>query len=298
MSVFNFKKATLTSLIFIASFNASFSTNATELLSVFDKDEVLIAAHRGCWKGSSENSMDALEKCISLGVSIVELDVRKTKDNVLILMHDETVDRTTDGKGAVEDLTWAEISILHLKAENGASGEMTQRSVPTFSEALEAAKDRVIVNVDAKAELYSEVFSELSKLNMVEQALLKKPVQANDTPLTEDSSFQGSIVMPIISQFEGSADAIIEPQLANPPKAMEIWFSDLNYLKQSAQLAEKKGVLIWVNALDVAARLSAHYVDSKALKDNGKTWQDLIDAGSDIIQTDEPEKLAIFLQHN
>lgn len=294
MSVFNFTKATLTSLFIIASFTAG----ASDVLSLFDKDEVLIAAHRGCWKGSSENSLDAIEKCISLGVSIVELDVRKTKDNVLILMHDETVDRTTNGKGAVEDLTWAEISRLRLKAENGVSGEITERSVPTFVAAIKAAKDRIIVNVDAKADLYAEVFNELSKLSMVGQALLKKPVLANDAPLTQDRSFKGSIVMPIISQFEGDAKTIIEPQLAKPPKAMEVWFSDLDYLKQSAELAAEKGVLVWVNALDVAAGLSAHYVDSKALKDNGETWQDLIDAGTDIIQTDEPEQLAIFLQYN
>ncbi len=293
MFIFDFRKVTLSSLFFIVSFTAS----ASDLLSVFDTDEVLIAAHRGCWKGTSENSLDALEKCISLGVAIVELDVRKTKDNVLILMHDETVDRTTDGKGAVAELTWAEVSKLHLKTENGASGKITSRTVPTFIEAIKAAKDRIIINVDAKSELYAEVFSELSKLNMVEQVLLKKPVLPSDPPLTQDKSFRGSIVMPIISQFENDATALIVPQLEHAPKAMEVWFSDINYLKKSAELAKEKGVFIWVNALDVAAILSADYVDSKALKDDGNTWQQLIDAGADIIQTDEPEKLVKFLKY-
>ena len=53
-----------------------------------------------------------------------------------------------------------------------------------------------------------------------------------------------------------------------------------------------------MNALDVAAILSADYVDSRALKDDGNTWQQLIDAGDDIIQTDEPERLVNFLKQN
>jgi len=69
---------------------------------------VLVVAHRGCWKATAENSLAAIEACIALGVDVVELDARRTVDGALVLMHDATVDRMTNGHGRVEDLTLAQ----------------------------------------------------------------------------------------------------------------------------------------------------------------------------------------------
>ena len=78
-------------------------------------DQVLVVAHRGNWRSAPENSVAAIDSAIQMGVDIVEIDIHKTKDGQLILMHDDRVDRTTNGKGLIKDYTLAEIKKLKLK---------------------------------------------------------------------------------------------------------------------------------------------------------------------------------------
>lgn len=70
-----------------------------------ENKEIIVVAHRGDWRHAPENSLQAIKNCIDMGVDMVEIDIRKTKDGQLVLMHDGTVDRTTNGKGRVSDLT-------------------------------------------------------------------------------------------------------------------------------------------------------------------------------------------------
>ena len=76
---------------------------------------VLVAAHRGAHLGNFENSIASTKEAIRLGVDIVEVDVRTTKDGHLVLMHDASIDRTTTGKGKVEEMTLLEIRRYRLK---------------------------------------------------------------------------------------------------------------------------------------------------------------------------------------
>mgnify|MGYP002303274396 CR=1 FL=1 len=100
-------------------------------------DKVLVVAHRGNWSIAPENSLAAIDSAIRMKVDIVEIDIRKTKDGQLVLMHDDTVDRTTNGTGKVKDKTLAEIKQLRLKDKDG---RLTEHTVPTLEEALLAAK--------------------------------------------------------------------------------------------------------------------------------------------------------------
>ena len=88
---------------------------------LYDKNDttVMLVAHRGDWHGTAENSLHAIQKAIEKGCAAVEVDVRKTKDDSLVLMADETVDRMTNGKGRVADMTLTEIKALTLKEYHG-----------------------------------------------------------------------------------------------------------------------------------------------------------------------------------
>ena len=68
-------------------------------------DKVLVACHRGDWRNWPENSLAAIESVIGMGADIMELDLKLTKDSVLVVCHDRTIDRTTSGKGRVCDTT-------------------------------------------------------------------------------------------------------------------------------------------------------------------------------------------------
>lgn len=72
-------------------------------------------AHRGDWRNFPENSLEAIDNAVKMGVDIVELDVQRTKDGVLILMHDRTLDRTTTGKGYIAETNMEDIRKLNLK---------------------------------------------------------------------------------------------------------------------------------------------------------------------------------------
>lgn len=77
----------------------------------------MVVSHRGDWRNAPENSLQAIQNCIDMGVDMVEVDLKKTKDGHLIVMHDQTIDRTTTGKGKPENYTLEELRCFRLKME-------------------------------------------------------------------------------------------------------------------------------------------------------------------------------------
>lgn len=98
---------------------------------------ILVASHRGDWQVAPENSIAAFTAAILAGVTIIETDVRLTKDKQCVLLHDTMLDRTTNGRGALADTTLEEVRSLRLR---DALGTLTQEHVPTLKEALLLAK--------------------------------------------------------------------------------------------------------------------------------------------------------------
>jgi glycerophosphoryl diester phosphodiesterase len=101
----------------------------------------LFAAHRGGAALWPENSLDAFRNALALGADFLELDVHLSRDGEVMVIHDATLDRTTDGSGPVRERTAAELRALHLKDRGGAP---TAEPVPTLDEvvALAAAGQR------------------------------------------------------------------------------------------------------------------------------------------------------------
>jgi len=115
----------------------------------------LVSAHRGGpYPGFPENSLEAFENVIQHTAAIIEFDVAITKDSVLVLMHDNMVDRTTNGKGKVIDFTFEEIRFLRLVDMEGVE---TDFIVPTLDEALKWGKGKVLFTVDIKREVPFEM---------------------------------------------------------------------------------------------------------------------------------------------
>ncbi len=101
---------------------------------------VLLDAHRGNSRYFPENTMPAFRSALTLEIDMMETDVHMTKDGEIIVMHDENVDRTTNGTGAIKDFTLAEIKALDAGAWKDEKFKGTQ--VPTFKEFLELAQTR------------------------------------------------------------------------------------------------------------------------------------------------------------
>ena len=112
------------------------------------KRDVIISGHRGgMMPGYPENCIESCEKTLSLMPTFFEIDFSFTKDSVMVLMHDLSVDRTTTGKGKVSDYTYDEIQKLNLVDR---SGNVTPYKIPTLKQILEWGKDKVVFNFDNK----------------------------------------------------------------------------------------------------------------------------------------------------
>lgn len=80
-------------------------------------DYVFVVAHRGDWRHAPENSLQAIQNSIDMGADMVEIDVRRTKDSVFVLMHDDSIDRTTSGTGHVDEVTSRSCKTSQKKSE-------------------------------------------------------------------------------------------------------------------------------------------------------------------------------------
>ena len=143
------------------------SVPVTEILFHFwnpSSKRVLVAAHRADWHAAPENSLAAIQSCIDNGVDIVEVDNKLTKDGFLVIMHDQTVDRTTNGKGKVSDYTLAEIKKLRLKDKDG---NLTSECIPTFEEVMNLCRGKVMVNIDQSYYYWDKVMEILKNVLVV-----------------------------------------------------------------------------------------------------------------------------------
>ena len=131
---------------------------------------VVVVSHRGDWRNWPENSIPAIESVIGMGVDIMELDLKLTKDSVLVLCHDKTIDRTTNGRGRVCDNTYDSIRRCVLKTGHGVK---TSLKMPTLRVALAVCKDRIAVNIDQGYEYYDLALAITEELGVTEQVLIK-----------------------------------------------------------------------------------------------------------------------------
>ena len=132
---------------------------------------VVVACHRGDWRNYPENSIPAIESIIRMGADIMELDLKLTKDSVLVLSHDWTIDRCTTGKGRVSDYTLDELKQFRLRRAHGVATDSLH--ICTLREALECCKDRICVNVDQGYEYYDMVLAITEELGVTDQILIK-----------------------------------------------------------------------------------------------------------------------------
>lgn len=136
-----------------------------------------VTGHRGCKAYMPENTLMSFYEAFRLGVDVLELDIQFTRDDVLIVMHDDMVDRTTDGTGAVNFKTLEEIKALDAGVKFGYPGTR----VPTFRETLELvvkeADPSLLLNVEIKDQRPRVVDAAIAMLE--EFGLLERSVIAS-----------------------------------------------------------------------------------------------------------------------
>lgn len=272
--------------------------------AVFAASPAVVVAHRGCWREAPENSLAAIEVCARLGVDMVEIDIRETADGVLVLMHDDTLDRTTILSGPVSDYTYSELSGARLReGAGGPEAQLTAEAIPTLQEALLAADGEMLINLDIKETLYDEALRIIASAGAEDRVLFKMRAAPDDPALT-GALFQGRApFMPILVQCnDQSRDRFCADDLGDvallydgfDPVAFEVVFTDDAWLTEDSRSIAAGGAPVWVNTLYESISGGRH--DDDALSDPDALWGTLLDAGVTIFQTDRPALLMKYLQ--
>ena len=266
--------------LFFLGFIAHAQSNAVAIRRILldsGSPTVLVAAHRAAHNVYPENSLQAIQESIKLGVDIIEIDVKVSKDGVPFLMHDRTMDRTTTGKGDPEELTWAQLQELFIVDK----GKKTKLKIPSLHDALELAYGKILIDLDLKTDKIGEVVTVVNKTNS------KDFVFFFDSDYNVLSRVQKSskdfMIMPRAYSVQQADSAI---NLFDPP-VVHIDFSF--YTPQCVEAIRSSYARVWINALGDPDKDIKEGKEKKALKN-------LLEHGANIIQTDEPALLLAALK--
>lgn len=258
--------------------------------------EVLVAAHRGDWRNAPENSLAAIQYAIDMGVDIIEIDVHKTADGQLVLMHDNTIDRTTTGKGKVSDWTLDSLKTLYLR--NGC-GVATTHRIPTLEEAMLLVKGKAMVNLDKSYGIMEEAYAVLEKTGTVDHAIFKgdakspADVKAKYPTLINKVTYMSMVTLDDTT----AATTIRDYQAALHPVAFEVIFKkDTSAILSHLQPVRDHGSRLWINAMWGSLN-GGHFDDMAFDQGNYKdSWDWLLAKGFTMFQTDRPAALLTYLR--
>lgn len=262
---------------------------------------VAVAVHRGDWRNFPENSIPAIESVIRMGADMVEIDIKMTKDSVLVVSHDRTLDRCTTGKGLISEHTYAEIQAFTLRRAHGIATDSLR--MPTLREALQCCKDRICVNVDHGYEYYEKVLQITEELGVTGQILIKgrKPVAEVAADMARYP--RNMMYMPIIDILRERGMVLFADYQDSGvvPMAYEVCWNRLTPEVESCfDSILESGSKLWVNTiwgslcgyLDDDAALDASLRDGTP----ASVYDQVLNLGASIIQTDRPALLIPYLQ--
>ncbi|MCD8172871.1 MAG: glycerophosphodiester phosphodiesterase family protein [Alistipes sp.] len=259
-----------------------------------DREYVFVASHRGDWRNFPENSAKAVQSVIDMGADIVEIDIMLTRDSVLVLSHDRTLDRTTTGRGPVADITYDSLSNLRLRLGHG---HPSRYPVPTLEEILFLCKDRILVNIDKGFEHYDLVMEILAKTGTADQIITKSHKPLDQVRAVTDRYPEKMLYMPVIDFRRNDAAEVLEQFLASDevPVAYEVvWAAMTPEVKQAMHRISESGSRVWTNSL--WDELCGGLEDDSALEDPDAVYGAHLALGATMIQTDRPGLMLDWLR--
>lgn len=253
------------------------TTNAAiEKIAALTKDNILVCAHRSFHTNAPENSLQSIKNAIKAGVDIIEIDVRTTKDSVLVLMHDKDIDRITTGKGLIKNYTFSELQQFNLKMKDS----VTFDKIPLLEDALKMAKGKIIVNLDLKALNYKQLYQMLKKYNMENEVIsYTGTLKEVNKMLSIDSLYA---VMPLVKTKE---EMLYYHQ--NTRSSLQ-HFTDESFTKDNMDWIHKNNKIVFVNTL--------WDEDDSFILGKMEAMDLVIALRPSIIQTDHPKLLIDYLR--
>jgi glycerophosphoryl diester phosphodiesterase len=250
----------------------------------------LLSAHRGgAGRGLPENCLATFEATVRRGWSMLEIDLHTTKDGVIVLMHDSTLDRTSNGKGAIADRTLAELQPLRLKDRDG---NLTEHSIPTLEQAMKWARGKTLLVLDKKDVPVKDVVRAITE-NHAESYALMMAYSIQD--VTECHALNPNVMM--------------EAMLGTPARYAEFeksgvpWSSIVAFVGQTATPDSEHIRRIRANGASCMAstvrNIDRQFLSSRAsIEPLRPEYRAVLARRVDIIETDVPRDLAPLLHPN
>lgn len=238
-------------------------------------------AHRGA-SGSAlapENTLAAFEKAIQLGVDAIELDARATRDGEVVVLHDATLDRTTDREGPVHELSLEQVR--QADAGSWFSPAFTGERVPTLAEVFDLARHRVLVLVEIKADFLAERVLKIAEDLVVSDQVMIQSFSPETVRRVKaiDSSVPTALLVGKLptSPSRMRARRLVREVLAVGANTLAIWHAALT--PPFFEEMRKRGLAVWTWTVDEEVVL-----------------RDVIQMGVQGVITNHPERLNRVLE--
>ncbi|WP_339877872.1 glycerophosphodiester phosphodiesterase family protein [uncultured Algoriphagus sp.] len=242
----------------------------------------MVSAHRGGpYPGFPENAIETFANVVKYTPTIIELDVAMTKDGVLVLMHDDKLDRTTTGKGLVSDATYEEIQTFFLKDEDG---NVTDFKVPTFEEALIWSKGKALLTVDIKQSVpYEKIIDAVQKTESEAHTAL---ITYSFAAAKKLHSMAPELMLSVTIRNEEEVERFEETGI---PWTRVIAFTGVTERPQQFNMAlHEKGVFTILGVLG--------NLDKSAIARGDQLYNSFVQKGADILATDRPIEAAAAIK--
>lgn len=257
-------------IFFCLSINATSQAQPNRLPE--SKHKMIVIAHRGNHTNVPENTLASVTEAIKYGVDYVEVDLRTTKDGHLVIHHDATVDRATNGKGKVNEHTLAEIKNLQVYNHNHKT-----HHIPEFRDVLKLCKNKINIYLDFKDADVAETWKQIQEAGMERQIVVyinKKEQYPQWKAIAPQMPLMTSIpdevksldqLTPFLNEVKiDVVDNVVDPEIQGS--------------------LQTRNISVWLDVQDP--------------KEGPNSWKAALKRGVQGLQTDHPEALIDFLKKN
>ncbi len=248
------------------------------------KKTPIVSGHRGGMvKGFPENSLATFENTLKHTPAFFETDPRLTKDSVIVLLHDATLDRTTTGTGKLSDYTWEELKKLRLK---DTEGNVTEHRIPTLEEAIEWARGKTVLNLDRKDVPFAMTAALIRKHKADAFMMLTVHAPEQARYYYDDNKDR------MFSVFIKSRQELEAYEKAGIPAANMIAYIGPTVKpenKELYQLLNARGIMCMISAASSYDKLPGE-------EERAKAYRAIINDGASILESDRPVEVAEALK--
>ena len=244
------------------------------------KDMPVISGHRGgIVRGFPENSIESFENTLKHTPAFFEIDPRLTKDGVIVLMHNATLEQTTNGTGKLSDYTWAELQQFRLK---DIEGKVTNFTIPSLEAVIEWARGKTILNLDIK-DVPPEMYVEIIKRLKAEAFVM----------LTVHNPEQAMYYYREMPSITFSAHVLTKEAFEAYDRAGFPWKQSIAYIGPSVK-PENRELYDLIHSRGATCMISAAptYDKLQDAAERRQAYMDVFNDGADILESDLPIEVA------